>query len=195
MAKLTAASLRYETNSKDYRDILHDFLAKELEKSERLTREDIIQLQTTNKFAYLRTALRRDFIDDLRGTARKTRLHAQYVELKERVCNSVSESEELATSGATRTQPAPSTDGLIANNLSKGEAAIWETLLSLLWNSQQCNEFVNPECSDTKCKSQFVKYVAAERGVGEQVVRRDIARLKGKFSRSNHSPIRGMLQG
>jgi hypothetical protein len=195
MAKLIAASLGYETNSKDYRDILHDFLVMELHKSQGLTSEEITQLQRANKFAYVRTALRRDYIDDLRGAARKTRLHHQYDELKEQVCTQFSESEELAESfkNSAKAKTGPVSNGLTANFFSKGEAAICKTLVSLLHDSRQCEDFVNPECSDTKCKSKFVRYVAAVRAVGEQVVRRDIKRLKDKLNFPDYSPLREML--
>jgi len=178
-----------------------DCLLKEVQKYANLTVGEIAQHLHNKKFAYIKKALKDDYIDEIRKSQRRRELNVDWDD---------SASSALISESGQNADAHQITDSMeshydhqsmakhlqkAASKLPLGPSAISETLADLFSDFELLREYADLKLSDTECKSRFVEYVAKRRGVGDQVVRRDVKRFKDNCDCPEYVQVLDILRG
>jgi hypothetical protein len=191
--------IRYSCSG-DYEQVAIDCLMKEVQKHNNLKAHEIVEHHGSKNFDYIGKVLAADYIDEMRKIGRSCERPVDWDHLSFGGLP-MTKKQDVSLESETRRFGEQSDDDALAlqfqnasNDLPLGPAAISEAIADLFCHPEQLLWYTDPELSDTKCESRFVEYVAQKRGIGEQVVRKDLKQFKDNCKLPEYARILEILK-
>jgi hypothetical protein len=185
---------RAQVRSGDWEEIAHDCIVKELNRHKELTAFEIVRRGSAEEFAYL-------------GIAFKWRLIDRFRKIDRRNENALPERYDLMSTTPLRNSATNCTRMKdLENNWNRefvaeqfhrsaesfpsGPSAISRVAAELMQNPDHLYDLADRYVSPTAFKSGLVDHIAKIRGVGAQVVRKDINQLKANSDDPQYACLR-----
>ena len=189
---------RAQVRSGDWEEIAHDCIVKELGRHNEFTNYEIVAHGSGQGFAYLGIAFKWRLIDRFRKIDRRN--ENALPEQNDLIANTQSRGSDTNCTRIKAVENNWDRQYVVgqfrrsAESLPLGTAAISTVAADLMQNPDDLQDLADRHASTTAFKTGLVDYIAAIRGVGAQVVRKDIKQFRDNFDDPQYAYLRDNLR-